>query len=102
MNPRATAILLAITVALGAFVLFYELREDRDSGGPGPEVGRIFADPSLDPDMVESLSFTTEEGTPARIERREGRWWVVEPDHRRRSDLRGLLLRLRQHPRGPG
>ena len=79
MNPRATAILLAITVALGAFVLFYELREDRDSGGPGPEVGRIFADPSLDPDMVESLSFTTEEGTPARIERREGRWWVVEP-----------------------
>jgi len=79
MNPRVSAVLFAIALVLGAFIFFYELREDGGPSATDPAVRRIFSEAPVDPDQVESISLTTEDGTPARVERREGRWWLVEP-----------------------
>ena len=67
MNPRVTAILFAIALVLAAFIFFYELREDGGPSAADPEVRRIFAETPVDPDQVESISLTTEEGTPASV-----------------------------------
>ena len=99
MSPRGTAILFAIALALGAFIFFYELRGERGSSVSDPELRRIFSEAPLDPDLVESISFATEEGTPVRVERREGRWWLVEPvdapaDQREIDGMASTLVHL--------
>ena len=79
MSPRTTAILFALAAALAAFVFFHEQADDREPSASESDGRRVFADLPADPDLVESVSFTTEDGMPVRVERRDGRWRVVEP-----------------------
>ena len=103
MSPRATAVLLAAALALGGFVFFYELRAERGHGVADPQVRRVLLAAPRDADLVESLSFTTEEGTRARIERREDGWWVVEPIDAPadQAEVEGMVRRWKAARRGP-
>lgn len=77
MNPRTTGILLLVAVALGAFLWLYELegesgRLEREQAGK-----RLFA--ALEAEDVEWIALESDDGQPARFERREAGWWMVEP-----------------------
>ncbi len=77
MNPRATGVLLIVAVLLGAFVYFYEIRGEESRKQADLEASRVFSD--IEPEDIPSISLTTSDGVDARVERRDGRWRVVEP-----------------------
>ncbi|MEN8183739.1 MAG: DUF4340 domain-containing protein [Myxococcota bacterium] len=77
MQPRSAAILLAVALALGAFVYFYEIRGGETREAAEARARQLF--PEMSAADVEAVWFETTDGQPARIERREGGWRIVEP-----------------------
>jgi hypothetical protein len=77
VQPRTTAILLAVAVALGAFVYFYEIRGGEARKEAEARAKRLF--PGVEADAVDALAFRTSDARDVRLERREGAWRVVEP-----------------------
>jgi hypothetical protein len=77
MQPRTSAILLAIALALGAFVYFYEIGGEDARREAEEQARRLF--PAVEQDAVEWIALTTREGIEARLERREGSWSLAEP-----------------------
>lgn len=76
MSPRTSVILVAVAVLFGAAVLFFE-RPGEEAAQEGRR--RVFAGLAAEPSRVSSIALTTDEGAKVRLERRGGRWWVVEP-----------------------
>jgi hypothetical protein len=77
MQPRTSAILLAIALALGAFVYFYEIGGEDARREAEEQARRLF--PAVEQDAVEWIALATREGIEARLERREGSWSLAEP-----------------------
>jgi hypothetical protein len=77
MQPRTSAILLAIALALGAFVYFYEIGGEDARREAEEQARRLF--PALEQDAIEWIALTTRDGVEARLERREGGWSLAEP-----------------------
>ncbi|HEY5656471.1 MAG TPA: DUF4340 domain-containing protein [Myxococcota bacterium] len=77
MQPRTTAILLAVALALGAFVYFYEVGGEDARREAEEQTRRLF--PGVVEEAVEWIALTTRDGIEARIERVEGGWRLVEP-----------------------
>lgn len=77
MNPRTTAILLVVALILGAFVYLFEVRGSDVRREAEEQARRLF--PGVAQEDVEWIALTTSDGTPARIERREDGWELVEP-----------------------
>lgn len=77
MSPRTTAWLALVAILLGGFVYFYEIRGELAREAALDDEKRVH--PGVSADAIDSIELTTEDGLPARFERREGRWWVVEP-----------------------
>lgn len=75
-SPRASLGLTIIAILLGTAVFLFDRRENESIQ---PEASRVFPDLSSDPGQVSSIGLTTAQGAKVRIERRGGRWWVVEP-----------------------
>lgn len=77
MQPRTTAILLAVALALGAFVYFYEVRGAETRKAAEEHAKQLF--PEVEATEVSAIWLETLSGTKARLERREGDWQIVEP-----------------------
>ena len=77
MHPRTSAILLAIALALGAFVYFYEIGGEDARREAEEQARRLF--PELEQGAIEWIAFTTRDGIEARLERQEGGWNLVQP-----------------------
>ncbi|MGH0030932.1 MAG: DUF4340 domain-containing protein [Myxococcota bacterium] len=77
MNPRTTGILLLVTLALGAFVWFYEI--EGEEGRLEAEAAEKLLFPGLEAEAVESVSLDTRDGVAARLERSETGWTLAEP-----------------------
>ena len=77
MNPKTTGILFAIAAALGAFVLFYEIEGEEGRKEAEEVEKRLF--PDLEPDAIESIVLPLTDDATVRLERRDGRWQIVEP-----------------------
>ena len=76
MSPRTSLWLVAVALVLGAAVFFFDQPVEDEFQA---EKGRVFAGLTADPGEVSSISLTTGDGARVRVERRGGRWWVVEP-----------------------
>src|SRR5262245_825668 len=77
MNPRNTGILALVVAALGAFVWFYEVqgaeqRKEAEAAGK-----RIFA--GLKADQISWIELRTDDGSNARLERKDAGWTLVAP-----------------------
>jgi ABC-type uncharacterized transport system involved in gliding motility auxiliary subunit len=77
MSPRATAWLLAATLALGAFVYFYEIRGEPGRRADAEARDRLF--PDVAADAVEALRIQRPGEPETRAERGEGGWRLVAP-----------------------
>ncbi len=77
MNPRNTAILAVIALALGAFVYLYEIEGEGARQQALDEQERIF--PGLDAGEIDAISLVTQDGTAARFMREESGWMLVSP-----------------------
>ena len=77
MQPRTSAILLIVALALGAFVYFYEIGGEDARREAEEQARRLF--PAVEQDAIEWIALTTREGAEARLERREGAWHLVQP-----------------------
>lgn len=77
MQPRTTAILFAIALALGAFVYLYEIRGGEARKAAEERSKQLF--PEIEAADVTALWFETQDGQSARLERHEGTWRLVEP-----------------------
>lgn len=77
MNPRNTAILLAVTLGLGAFVYFYEVEGEAARSDAADAEKRVFQ--GFESGDVEAFALTTEGGEKARIERGDAGWQMLEP-----------------------
>jgi hypothetical protein len=77
MNPRTTGLLLLVAAALGAFVYLYEVRGGEQRKDAEQAAKRLF--PGVQSGDVAWVTLTTTDGKPARVERRQGAWQVVEP-----------------------
>lgn len=77
MNPRTTGLLLLAAAALGAFVYLYEVRGGEQRRDAELAEKRLF--PDVKTTDVEWVALSTTDGRPARAERREGAWRLVEP-----------------------
>ncbi len=77
MNPRTTAMLALVALVLGAFVYFYEIEGEKGREAGLESEKRLFT--GVEADAVESLELTTNDGVPARFERRDGIWRIVSP-----------------------
>lgn len=77
MNPRTTAILLVVALALGAFVYLYEIEGEEQRMAAEEESKRLF--PDVEQEAIASVSLTTSDGRQARLARRDGTWELVEP-----------------------
>ena len=77
MNPRTTGILALVALLLGGFVYFYEIEGEPARQAELDEENRFF--PGLVDADLDAIELTTEDGTPARFERRDGRWRIVSP-----------------------
>ena len=77
MQPRTTAILLVVALALGAFVYFYEVRGAETRRAAEEHAKQLF--PEVEAAQVSVVWLRTLDGAKARLERREGDWQIVEP-----------------------
>lgn len=77
MNPRTTGILLLVTLALGAFVYFYEIRGGEQRREAEERQKLLFG--GIEEGDIASISLTTTDGADARLERKDGRWRLVAP-----------------------
>ena len=77
MSPRTTGILLLVAAALAAFVYLYEIQGGDQRADAEAKSKQLF--PGVEQHAITSLALTTREGTPARLERRDGRWLLTEP-----------------------
>ncbi len=77
MNPRTTAVLALVALALGAFVYFNEIEGDVAREAAEDEAKQIH--PGLEADAIHAITLTTQDGIDARFERRDGRWFVASP-----------------------
>jgi hypothetical protein len=77
VQPRTTAILLAVALALGAFVYFYEIRGAETRKAAEEHAKQLF--PEVEAAEVSTIWLETLSGPKARLERREGDWQIVEP-----------------------
>lgn len=77
MNPRNTAILALVVVALGAFVCFYEIGGEEERAREKEAENRIFA--GVTADAITAISLVTNDGVTARLERGEEHWGLTEP-----------------------
>ena len=77
MQPRTTAILLVVALALGAFVYLYEI-EGEDARNVADEASRrIFSE--VEADAIERLALTTGDGVEVTAIRGEGGWRIATP-----------------------
>ncbi len=77
MQPRTSAILLIIALALGAFVYFYEIGGEDARREAEEQARRLF--PAVEQDAIEWIALTTRDGVEARLERGEAGWSLREP-----------------------
>jgi len=77
MNPRNTGILLLLAAALGAFIYFYEIRGAESRREAAEREKRLFA--GVEQSAIEWIALAPPGRPPARVERREGAWRMVEP-----------------------
>jgi hypothetical protein len=77
MNPKTTGILFALAAALGAFVYFYEIRGEEGRKDAEEVEKRLF--PAIESETIESIALPASDGPAIRLERRDGRWQIVEP-----------------------
>jgi hypothetical protein len=77
VNPRTTAVLFAVALALGAFVWFYEIGGEDQRRAAEEREKRLF--PGVEAAAIDWIALRTSDGRDARIERREGRWTLVAP-----------------------
>ena len=77
MNPRTTGILAVLALALGLFVWFHEIKGDVARRAVADEENQVFS--GFVSDDIDAVALTTLDGVDARFERREGRWWLVDP-----------------------
>jgi hypothetical protein len=79
MNPRTTGLLILVAAALGAFVYLYEVRGGAQRDEAARAAKHLF--PGVKTSDVSWISLTTTDGKPARVERHDGAWQLVEPLH---------------------
>ncbi len=77
MKPRTTAIWLLVLAGLGAFVWFYEIRGGEARREAEERSKDLFAE--VEVDDIDWIELETRDGKEARLERRDGRWWIVSP-----------------------
>ncbi|MGE4652072.1 MAG: hypothetical protein AAEJ53_14390, partial [Myxococcota bacterium] len=77
MQPRTTAILLALAAALGAFVYFYEIAGEQERLEAQEREGRLF--PGLDEADIETITLSPRGGGEVRLERVAEGWRLREP-----------------------
>ena len=77
MQPRTTAILLALAAALGAFVYFYEIAGEEERLEAQEREGRLF--PGLDEADIETITLAPRGGGEVRLERVAEGWRLREP-----------------------
>ncbi|MGB0617837.1 MAG: DUF4340 domain-containing protein [Myxococcota bacterium] len=77
MNPRTTGILAVLALALGLFVWFHEIEGDVARQAVADEENRVFS--GFVSNDIDAVALTTLDGVDARFERRDGRWWLVDP-----------------------
>ncbi len=75
MQPRTTAILLVVALALGAFVYFYEIAGEGARKEAEEASRRLF--PDVASEAIDQLSMTTGDGIEMRA-RREGEHWTID------------------------
>ena len=76
VNPRTTGILFLVAAALGLGVWLSNRHEGAKKQAE-EQAKRLFGD--LKAEQVDWIELTTQDGKPARFERREGAWRVVQP-----------------------
>ena len=76
MNPRTTGILFLVAVALGAFIVFYELEGEEGRKRAEARTQQLFSD--IDADDIEWMALTTSDGTKVRARRSDEGWVVRE------------------------
>jgi hypothetical protein len=77
VNPRNTLLLFLVAAALGAFAYFYEIQGESARQSAEDEAKRLF--PGIESSAIDSLEFTTSDGTAVRLERAGGAWKLVRP-----------------------
>lgn len=77
MQPRTTAVLFAIALALGAFVWFYEIQGEAGRREAEAREKQLF--PGVEAKDVEWIALRTSDGRDVRLERRGEAWQVVKP-----------------------
>lgn len=77
MNPRNTGLLLLITVALGAFLYFYEVGGEAERKAAEQAESNVY--PGLTSDDITRIELIAGDGTPAVVERSDTGWRLREP-----------------------
>ena len=77
MNPRTTAVLAVVAVALGLFVYVNEFEGERKRQAAADEAAKIHG--GLAAGDLDAIELETLDGVDARFERRDGRWHLVRP-----------------------
>ena len=77
MNPKTTAVLFAIAVALAAFVYFYEIKGEQARVEAKAAENRLF--PDVEQAEITSISLRVSDAPEIQLERRDGRWRIVAP-----------------------
>ena len=76
MNPRTTGILFLVALLLGGIV-WYSNRHEGEKKQAAEQAKHLFGE--LKPEQIDWIAFNTPDGKPARVERKQGAWQVVEP-----------------------
>ncbi len=77
MNPRTTGIVFVLAAALFAFIYFYEIRGEERRREAEEVEKQLFS--GLEADAIRAIELRGDAGDAIRLERREGRWQIVEP-----------------------
>jgi hypothetical protein len=77
VNPRTTGILFLVASLVVGLVWWNENVRKGEAEEAAAEAKALF--PDLAAEDVRWLALDTSDGTPARLELREGAWWLVEP-----------------------
>jgi len=85
MNTRTTVIVLLIAIALGAYLVIFELGEEpaprREEPGFGPTVTGepVFDEGGIDTAAVTTITLTDSDGDDVVLRKADGEWYQVEP-----------------------
>ncbi len=77
MQPRTTGILLVLTLALGAYVYFYEIRGEEARNAATADAQRVFPDVAVE--SIDRFRLTTRDGVEVEIDKMGGAWRVTSP-----------------------